>query len=118
MQRYGVIGFSDADETDDVAAAAEVKCCNLSSFAMCVQDLICKFRYYNTLPDLPFDPKMLAYPFDPMRFVKYRFVQKAKHSLSRRQIDRNGESSSGHSCKQFRFLPFANNRSFTSEQKL
>jgi len=30
-----------------------------------------KLKYRNTLPDLPFDPKLLQYPFDPLRFVRY-----------------------------------------------
>lgn len=31
----------------------------------------CKLKYMNRLPDIPFDPKLLAYPFDPQRFFKY-----------------------------------------------
>ncbi|CAG0884145.1 unnamed protein product, partial [Cyprideis torosa] len=34
-------------------------------------ELICKVKYFNTLPDIPFDCKFLAYPFDPNRFVNY-----------------------------------------------
>ena len=34
-------------------------------------DLLCKVKYLNTLPDIPFDPKFIAYPFDPNRFIKY-----------------------------------------------
>ena len=29
-----------------------------------------KFR--NNLPDVPFDPKLLAYPFDPERHIRYK----------------------------------------------
>jgi RNA polymerase II-associated factor 1 len=28
-------------------------------------------RYTNVLPDIPFDPKFLAYPLSKLRFVKY-----------------------------------------------
>ena len=31
-------------------------------------DLICRVKYSNTLPDIPFDPKFLAYPFDTQRY--------------------------------------------------
>jgi len=34
-------------------------------------DLICRVKYSNTLPDIPFDPKFLAYPFDTQRFIAY-----------------------------------------------
>ena len=36
-----------------------------------LNEFLCKFRYFNTLPDLPFDAKLLAYPFDELRFAKY-----------------------------------------------
>eukprot|EP00123_Amoebidium_parasiticum_P011820 comp20919_c0_seq1/m.27903 comp20919_c0_seq1/g.27903 ORF comp20919_c0_seq1/g.27903 comp20919_c0_seq1/m.27903 type:complete len:500 (-) comp20919_c0_seq1:113-1612(-) len=35
------------------------------------KDLLCKVRYKNTLPDIPFDAKLLAYPFDPFRYIRY-----------------------------------------------
>jgi len=31
-------------------------------------DLVCRVRYTNVLPDLPFDPKFLRYPFSHDRF--------------------------------------------------
>ena len=34
-------------------------------------DLICRVKYCNTLPDIPFDPKFIAYPFDTQRFISY-----------------------------------------------
>merc|ERR1719340_382252 len=34
-------------------------------------DLICRVKYCNPLPDIPFDPKFLAYPFDTQRFISY-----------------------------------------------
>jgi RNA polymerase II-associated factor 1 len=34
-------------------------------------EFICKFRYLNRLPEIPFDPKFLAYPFDELRFARY-----------------------------------------------
>jgi len=34
-------------------------------------DLVVRVKYCNNLPDIPFDPKFLAYPFDPHRFIAY-----------------------------------------------
>jgi len=34
-------------------------------------DLICRIKYCNTLPDIPFDPKFIAYPFEQTRFINY-----------------------------------------------
>ena len=34
-------------------------------------DLICRVKYCNTLPDIPFDPKFITYPFDTQRFIAY-----------------------------------------------
>ncbi|KFM68346.1 RNA polymerase II-associated factor 1-like protein, partial [Stegodyphus mimosarum] len=28
-------------------------------------DLVCRVKYCNTLPDIPFDPKFITYPFLP-----------------------------------------------------
>jgi len=30
-------------------------------------DLVCRVKYCNTLPDIPFDPKFIVYPFDTNR---------------------------------------------------
>lgn len=35
------------------------------------KQLICRVKYSNTLPDIPFDPKFISYPFDANRFVLY-----------------------------------------------
>ena len=35
--------------------------------------LICKVRFCNTLPDIPFDPKFLVHPFDSNRYVFISF---------------------------------------------
>ncbi len=35
-------------------------------------ELVCRVKYQNSLPDIPFDPKFLSYPFDPSRFVTYK----------------------------------------------
>ena len=32
-------------------------------------DLLCSVKYKNNLPDIPFDPKFLSYPFDAQRSV-------------------------------------------------
>lgn len=34
--------------------------------------LVTKVKYCNTLPDIPFDPKFIRYPFEPNRFVEYK----------------------------------------------
>lgn len=47
-------------------------------------DLFVKVRFTNTLPDIPFDPKFIAYPFDPDRFTKYKptsLEKEYKHEL-------------------------------------
>lgn len=33
---------------------------------------MCPVKYCNTLPDIPFDPKFLSYPFESTRFVGYK----------------------------------------------
>ena len=33
-------------------------------------DIVCRVKYCNTLPDLPFDPKFITYPFDATRYSK------------------------------------------------
>ena len=47
-------------------------------------EFLCKVRFKNTLPELPFDPKFLVNPIDPARFVKYRttsLIKKFKFDL-------------------------------------
>ncbi|CAK9301284.1 unnamed protein product [Gordionus sp. m RMFG-2023] len=34
-------------------------------------DLLINIRYTNTLPDVPFEPKLLKYPFDSKRYINY-----------------------------------------------
>nr|CAD7573345.1 unnamed protein product [Timema californicum] len=34
-------------------------------------ELVCRVKYCNTLPDIPFDPKFITYPFDSTRFIQY-----------------------------------------------
>ncbi|XP_078483282.1 RNA polymerase II-associated factor 1 homolog [Ciona intestinalis] len=34
--------------------------------------LVTRVKYCNTLPDIPFDPKFIRYPFDANRFVDYK----------------------------------------------
>ncbi|XP_071961884.1 RNA polymerase II-associated factor 1 homolog [Antedon mediterranea] len=34
-------------------------------------DLVCRPKYTNQLPDIPFDPKFITYPFEANRFVQY-----------------------------------------------
>jgi RNA polymerase II-associated factor 1 len=35
-------------------------------------EFLCKIRYLNTLPDLPFEPKLLDFSFDDTRFIRYQ----------------------------------------------
>jgi RNA polymerase II-associated factor 1 len=35
-------------------------------------ELKCKIKYQNNLPDIPFDPKSIAYPFDCNRYIHYK----------------------------------------------
>ncbi|KAF6772026.1 hypothetical protein AHF37_09144 [Paragonimus kellicotti] len=35
------------------------------------ESLLCRLKYKNALPELPFDPKFLAYPLEPSRFLQY-----------------------------------------------
>lgn len=35
-------------------------------------ELVCRVKYNNTLPDIPFDPKFITYPFETNRFVEYK----------------------------------------------
>lgn len=47
-------------------------------------ELICRVKYSNTLPDIPFDPKFISYPFDTNRFVQYKqtsLEKNFKHDL-------------------------------------
>uniref|UniRef100_A0A1E1XAW8 RNA polymerase II-associated factor 1 homolog n=1 Tax=Amblyomma aureolatum TaxID=187763 RepID=A0A1E1XAW8_9ACAR len=47
-------------------------------------ELVCRVKYCNTLPDIPFDPKFISYPFDPNRFVSYKATsleRNYKHDL-------------------------------------
>ena len=32
---------------------------------------MCRVKYGNNLPDIPFDPKFITYPFEANRFVQY-----------------------------------------------
>nr|XP_045597463.1 RNA polymerase II-associated factor 1 homolog [Procambarus clarkii] len=34
--------------------------------------LVSRVKYCNTLPDIPFDPKFINYPFDAKRYVRYK----------------------------------------------
>ncbi|KAH9492685.1 RNA polymerase-associated factor [Bulinus truncatus] len=35
-------------------------------------ELVCRVKYNNTLPDIPFDPKFITYPFESNRFFTYK----------------------------------------------
>uniref|UniRef100_A0A3P9JDD1 RNA polymerase II-associated factor 1 homolog n=1 Tax=Oryzias latipes TaxID=8090 RepID=A0A3P9JDD1_ORYLA len=46
--------------------------------------IVCRVKYCNTLPDIPFDPKFITYPFDQHRFVQYKATsleKQHKHEL-------------------------------------
>lgn len=47
-------------------------------------DIVGRVKYNNTLPDIPFDPKFIIYPFEPHRFVQYNptsLERSYKHEL-------------------------------------
>lgn len=46
--------------------------------------MVCRVKYGNSLPDIPFDPKFITYPFDQHRFVQYKATsleKQHKHEL-------------------------------------
>jgi RNA polymerase II-associated factor 1 len=43
----------------------------LKRFIAFRSDLVCRVKYCNTLPDIPFDLKFIKYPFDPNRLIHY-----------------------------------------------
>uniref|UniRef100_UPI0037E7B57D RNA polymerase II-associated factor 1 homolog n=1 Tax=Semicossyphus pulcher TaxID=241346 RepID=UPI0037E7B57D len=46
--------------------------------------VVCRVKYCNSLPDIPFDPKFITYPFDQHRFVQYKATsleKQHKHEL-------------------------------------
>ncbi|XP_076308947.1 RNA polymerase II-associated factor 1 homolog [Tachypleus tridentatus] len=47
-------------------------------------ELVCRMKFCNTLPDIPFDPKFITYPFESNRFVEYKptsLERNYKHDL-------------------------------------
>lgn len=34
-------------------------------------EIACRIKYQNNLPDIPFDPKFISYPFDSNRFIQF-----------------------------------------------
>lgn len=51
VQEKGQAGLSRSREQPDAARS----------------ELVCRVKYSNVLPDIPFDPKFLSYPFEPLR---------------------------------------------------
>ncbi|KAM4641668.1 RNA polymerase II-associated factor 1 homolog [Discoglossus pictus] len=46
--------------------------------------VVCRVKYCNSLPDIPFDPKFITYPFEQNRFVQYKATsleKQHKHDL-------------------------------------
>lgn len=47
-------------------------------------ELVCRVKYCNSLPDIPFDPKFINYPFESNRYVSYNptsLERNYKHDL-------------------------------------
>lgn len=42
-------------------------------------DLICRIKYQNKLPDIPFEPKSVVYPFDSNRYIEYKSTSLEKN---------------------------------------
>jgi len=48
------------------------------------EGFVCNVKYTNTLPDIPFDAKFIAYPFEANRFIQYKptsLERNYKHEL-------------------------------------
>jgi len=48
------------------------------------EGFVCNVKYTNTLPDIPFDAKFIAYPFEANRFIQYKptsLEKNYKHEL-------------------------------------
>lgn len=45
--------------------------------AACRSGVVCRVKYCNSLPDIPFDPKFITYPFDQNRYAGGRAVKAA-----------------------------------------
>jgi len=48
------------------------------------EGFVCNVKYTNTLPDIPFDAKFIAYPFESNRFIQYKptsLEKNYKHEL-------------------------------------
>ncbi|XP_048474193.1 RNA polymerase II-associated factor 1 homolog [Rhincodon typus] len=55
-----------------------------ASLVLSRSGVVCRVKYCNSLPDIPFDPKFVTYPFDPNRFVQYKATsleKQHKHEL-------------------------------------
>ena len=49
-------------------------------FLCCRSELVCRVKYNNTLPDIPFDPKFILYPFESNRYVYSTFSRTSCNS--------------------------------------
>eukprot|EP00128_Syssomonas_multiformis_P004967 Colp12_sorted_trinity150504_noHs@34105 len=78
-QSRGTAKPNGAPQTDNKKPGTPAK-----SSSSSMPEFLCKIKYRNTLPDIPFGPKHLSYPFNPMRFVQYQpttLEKKHKHPL-------------------------------------
>lgn len=57
-------------QTDHKDHKDEIRCTAKSAERR--SDFICRLKYCNTLPDLPFDAKFIMYPFKLTRFIEYK----------------------------------------------
>lgn len=55
--------------------------------------LVCNVHFNNTLPAIPFPPKALPFPFDPMRFVKYTETSLERNYKYKLLLPNNGAPS-------------------------
>ena len=49
---------------DTVAESVIALCMRPSACLPSRSELVCRVKYGNSLPDIPFDPKFIAYPFE------------------------------------------------------
>ncbi|KAK3561343.1 hypothetical protein QTP86_030648 [Hemibagrus guttatus] len=83
---YGLETVSLRKRQESELEVAELKMLRSSSHRTVPErsGVVCRVKYCNSLPDIPFDPKFITYPFDQHRFVQYKATsleKQHKHEL-------------------------------------
>eukprot|EP00058_Branchiostoma_floridae_P021112 XP_002606602.1 hypothetical protein BRAFLDRAFT_209622 [Branchiostoma floridae] len=58
------------------------KCLNQIFFVPCRSELVCRPKYTNALPDIPFDPKFITYPFESNSSIMFMLSVRAEYSCT------------------------------------